>query len=215
MHEIARLYGAVKAYAHADDPLAAACNFIALCVASNQPFYPLYVWWVVGDDHWVSCLSFLSTPFFLAIPALARRSSLLGRAMLPIVGVANGLLCVKAFGAASGVELFLCPCAMIAAMALRANERPIMLAIVGFALAAFVLRDRLGAPLHAFSPEEYARFVSLNAWSVAGLVAFAGLQFSGAYARLTAGGRDISDARSSVSATASPTAPPRDSRPSR
>ena len=75
MTEIRRLSAAVAAYARADDPLAAATNFIALCVVGNQPFYPLYVWWVVGDDGWVSFLTFLSTPFFLIIPAIARRSS--------------------------------------------------------------------------------------------------------------------------------------------
>jgi hypothetical protein len=187
MPEMRRLYHAIAAYSHADDPLAAATNFIALCVVSNQPFYPLYVWWVVGDDRWVSFLTFLSTPFFLVVPAVARRSSLAGRAMLPIVGIANTILSVKAFGAASGVELFLCPCAMIAGMALRSHERAIMLAIIGLALAAFaLLHDRLGPPLHLFSPEEYARFLSLNAWSVAGLIAFAALQFSNAYARMAA-----------------------------
>jgi hypothetical protein len=185
MHEIKRLRDAVAAYAHSDDPLAAATNFIALCVVGNQPFYPLYVWWVVGDDGWSSFLTFLSTPFFLAIPAIARRSSLAGRAMLPLVGIANTILSAKAFGVASGVELFLCPCAMIAGMALRASERVIMLAIIGIALAAFaLLHDRLAPPVHLFSAPEYARFLSLNAWSVAGLIAFAALQFSSAYARM-------------------------------
>lgn len=190
MPEFRRLWRAVAAYAYSDDPLTAAANFIALCVASNQPFYPLYIRWIVGDDHWIACLTFLSTPLFLAIPAVARRSSLAGRAMLPIVGVANTVLSVKAFGAASGVALFLCPCAMIAGMALRGGERWIMLAIIGMALGAFALTtDRLGAPLHVFSGEEYARFLSLNAWSVAGLTAFIALRFSSAYAEIAARSR--------------------------
>ena len=110
--------------------------------------------------------------------------------MLPIVGVANTVLSVKAFGAASGVALFLCPCAMIAGMALRGGERWIMLAIIGMALGAFALTtDRLGAPLHVFSGEEYARFLSLNAWSVAGLTAFIALRFSSAYAEIAARSR--------------------------
>lgn len=184
MREIQRLYQAVAAYAQSDDPLSAAGNVIALCVAGNQPFYPFYIWWVVGDDGWTSFTSFLSTPLFLAIPWVSRRSSLAGRAMLPIVGIANTLLSVKAFGFASGVALFLGPCAMIAGMAMRASERWMMLAILGLALAAFALHDRVGAPLHLFSPAEYARFLSLNAWSVAGLTAFVALKFSGAYAEI-------------------------------
>jgi hypothetical protein len=185
MHSLRKLLGALAAYRHSDDPLTAATNLIALCVVGNQPFYPLYVWWAVGDDGWVSFLTFLSTPFFLAIPAIGRRFPFAARAMLPIVGVANTLLGAKAFGVSSGVELFLCPCAMIAGMSLRASERKTMLATVGFALAAFALgRKGLGAPLHEFSGEEYAHFLSLNAWSVAGLTAFAALQFSAAYAEI-------------------------------
>jgi hypothetical protein len=182
MDEIKRLIGAIAAYSRSDDPLASATNLIALCVVGNQPFYPLYVWWVVGDDGYASFLTFLSTPFFLAIPAVARRSSLAGRAMLPIVGVANTVLSIKAFGYDSGVALFLGPCAMIAGMALRASERSALLATLGLAFAALALHDWLGAPVHLFSAEAYRRFVSLNAWSVAGLTAFTALQFSGALA---------------------------------
>jgi hypothetical protein len=184
MPDVKRLRAVIAPYTHSDDPLVAASNFIALCVAGNQPFYPLYVWWAVGDGGWTACLTFLSTPFFLAIPLIARRSSLAGRAMLPIVGIANTILAAKAFGAESGVELFLCPCAMIAGMALRAHERKIMLAIIGLAILAFALvRHGLGAPLHAFSTQEYARFLSLNAWSVAGLTALVALQYSSALAK--------------------------------
>jgi hypothetical protein len=184
MDEVKRLRAAIAAYAHSDDPLVAASNFIALCVAGNQPFYPLYVWRAVGDDGRTSLLTFLSTPFFLAIPLIARRSSLAGRAMLPIVGIANTILTAKAFGAESGVELFLCPCAMIAGMALRAHERKIMLAILGLAVLAFALVQRgLGTGLHVFSPAEYARFLSLNAWSVAGLTGLVALQYSSALAK--------------------------------
>ena len=35
-------------YAADDDPLTATSNRLALILASNQPFYPLYVRWVTG-----------------------------------------------------------------------------------------------------------------------------------------------------------------------
>jgi hypothetical protein len=80
---------------------------------------------------------------------------------------------------------------MIAGMALRAQERRIMLVTVGLAIAAFALGgDRLGASLHVFSPEQYVRFLSLNAWSVAGLTAFVALQYSSAWTKLADRGRD-------------------------
>jgi hypothetical protein len=183
MHEIRRLFNAIADYARSDDPLVAASNFIALCVVGNQPFYPLYVWWVIGDAGWASLLTFLSTPFFVAVPWVARCSSLAGRAMLPIIGIANTIWSAKAFGAPSGVALFLCPCAMIAGMALRAQQRKFMLGLIGMAILAFALIQRgLGGALRIFSPEEYVRFISLNAWSVAGLTGLVALQYSNAYA---------------------------------
>jgi hypothetical protein len=172
----------IAAYAHSDDPLAAASNFIALVVVGNQPFYPLYVRLFVGDDNWSSLLTFLSTPFFLAIPYVARRSSLAGRVMLPLIGAANSFFCAKIFGQASGVELFLCPCAMIAGMTFRATDRKAMLGVIGILFVGFIiLHDRYGAPIHSFSEKEYAHFLSMNAVSVAALIALIAMQYSSAY----------------------------------
>lgn len=53
--------------------MVAACNLIALVVASNQPFYPLYVYWAVSGDVWPTFFTFLSTPLFLAVPVVAKR----------------------------------------------------------------------------------------------------------------------------------------------
>ncbi len=178
---MADLWRRLAAYAAAPDPRAAAANAIALLVAANQPFYPLYIHAWVGDDGWVSAYTFLSTPFFLAVPALARRSSLAARVLLPLAGVANTLISAKAFGAASGVELFLCPCALIAGMAFSSRERWATLGLIGLSLAAFLaLHDRFGAPLHEFTSAQYLRLLTLNVWSAAGLCAFAALRFSAA-----------------------------------
>ena len=180
---MADLLRRLGAYARSDDPLAAASNAIALIVAFNQPFYPLYIRWLVGDDHGASLVTFVSTPFFLAVPAVARLSSLAGRAMLPIVGIANTLASARFLGAASGAELFLFPCAMIAGMSLRASERATMLALIGLALAGFaLLHDAAMAASTIFSPDAYSRFLSLNVWSVAGLTAFVALRYASALA---------------------------------
>ena len=175
------LWRTLTAYAASPDPKVAATNWVAILVALNQPFYPLYIRGFVGDDGWASALTFLSTPFFAAIPAVSRRASLAGRAMLPLVGAANTMLTAKAFGSASGVELFLFPCAMAAAMAFRARERATLLTVLGLIAGAFlILHDRMGPPLHAFSAEEAARFLTINIWSAAGLTLLIALQFSGA-----------------------------------
>ena len=178
---ISALVQAIRAYAANPDPLVAAGNAVALLVAVNQPFYPLYVAWLVGDA-WPALFTFLSTPFFLAVPAVARRNPLAGRALLPLAGFANTVLSAKAFGAASGVEVFLAPCLVLAGLLFRPGERRIAFALMAVGLAAFALHARYGAPWHLYSAEEYAAFVRLNAISAGGLLAFIGLTFSGAFA---------------------------------
>jgi hypothetical protein len=172
-------WSAVRAYIAHPDPLVSAANMISVVVAANQPFYPLYLYFVVGPHIGVSFLTFLSTPFFVAVPAVARRSSLLGRALLPVTGIANTMVSAKAFGGASGVELFLGPCVTIAALSFRRSERWVMLVLVGLGLATYLyLHGRYGTPLHLYSPDEYARFFSLNAFSVLTLSAFVGITFA-------------------------------------
>jgi hypothetical protein len=161
----------LRDYAAHPDPLAAACNRIALLVASNQPFYPLYLWWIVGGDWRVSCWTFLSTPFFAAAPAMARRNPLAGRAMVPLTGIANGILSTKAFGEASGVELFLIPCGLIACLAFRRSELRVAIALLVATIGAGLLHGHYGAPFGRFEASEYGHFLRLNATSVAALSA--------------------------------------------
>jgi len=174
----------IGAYAAHDDPLVASCNLIALVVASNQPFYPLYVYWAVSEHISPTFFTFLSTPFFLAVPAVARRSPKLGRALLPLAGMANTILSASVFGRASGVEIFLIPCALIAAAFFRSSERLLALALVGLALLIYLgLGEFTGAPLHLYSPAEYQAFVRLNAMSAGTLTVFIGLIVSGELSR--------------------------------
>lgn len=158
-------------YAAHPDPLTAACNRIALIVAWNQPFYPLYLWWIVGGDWWVSVWTFLSTPFFAGVPIVARRNALAGRALLPLAGIANGMLSIKAFGEASGVALFLIPCALIALLAFRRPEQMVAVALSGATAVAGLTLGHYGAPLGHFDAGQYARLWRLNGTSVAALSA--------------------------------------------
>jgi hypothetical protein len=169
-------------YAAHPDPLTAACNRIALLVASNQPFYPLYLWWIVGGDWQVAFWTFLSTPFFASVPAVARRKTLAGRAMLPLIGIANGVLSTKAFGVASGVELFLVPCALIALLAFRGAEWRISVGLLVATTAAAMLHARYGVSFGRFNASQYAHFLRLNAISVAALSLVIGWSLSRARA---------------------------------
>lgn len=174
-----RFMAAPRAWTAHPDPLVAAANFIALLVASNQPFYPLYLWWLVSADIGPAFYTFLSTPFFLAVPALACRSTVAARALLPLAGIGNTVLCAKLFGVQSAVEVFLIPCAVLALLLFRPGERVVGFAIAGLAFLCFLLlHGRYGAPAVAYGASEYEALVRLNAASAAALTACTALVFS-------------------------------------
>lgn len=184
MASVRKIWRWIAAYIHHDDPMVAACNLIALVVASNQPFYPLYVYLAVSEHIWPTFLTFLSTPFFLAVPALARRSPTAGRALLPLAGIANTVLSVKLFGPSSGVEIFLIPCSLIAATFFSATERLTTIILIGLAMLVYLGLDGAhGSPLHLYSASEYRTFVRLNAMSAGTLTVFIGLVASGMASR--------------------------------
>lgn len=190
MQHLAAFWRWLRAYAAHDDPLVASGNWIALVVAWNQPFYPLYLYGIVGSNLAPSLLTFLSTPFFAVIPALSRKHPTVSRAMVPLVGMANTIISAKAFGVASGVEIFLIPCALIGAALFRPSERLLGLALAGLALVIFiVLHSRYGAPLGVYSPAEYEGMFSLNALSAGTLAVFVGLLMSGAVSDVEQRGR--------------------------
>lgn len=184
MERLARLWRRVVAYAAHDDPLANAANWVALVVAWNQPFYPLYLWAIVGADKVApSFLTFLSTPFFLSVPAVAKRHPFASRVMLPLTGIANGLVSTKAFGVGSGVEIFLIPCALLGACLFRPAERAIGLGVVAASAAAYFIPVRIfGQPLADYTAADNSGMTGLNALSAATLMVFIGLMLSGAVA---------------------------------
>lgn len=168
-----------QAYVAHPDPRTALANLVALLIVSNQPFYPLYVYLIVGDAAWVTCVTFLSTPFFFAVPAVARRNALYGRILMCVAGTLNTVVCMWAFGTASGVELFYLPCILLGAILFRPDEKAAALLCVGLPMAAYLfLHGRLGAPLHVFTPKEYSSLVSLHAISVGCLIALIGYSFA-------------------------------------
>lgn len=175
---------ALRAYADHPDQRVASANFIALLVASNQPFYPLYFWWLVSDTVWPTFYTFLSTPFFLAVPAVARRNTVAGRALLPLAGLGNSVLCAWLFGVQSAVEIFLIPCAVLALLIFRPHERLVSFGLAGLVfLAYFLLNTRYGAPAAIYSPAEYDALIRLNVVSAAMLTACTALVFSNVLAR--------------------------------
>lgn len=172
------LLARLRAYAAHEDPLVATANLVALVVAGNIPFYPVYHLALLGWDGWPSLFEALAAPLFFAIPWVSRRSSLAGRALPPLIGVANTLFCMKIMGQASGNALFFVPCVVAAALSFRATERWIMLPLVWLPVAAFLFSiDRLGPPLAPFTDAEFATMLRLNAVSAGVFVGFLGMLY--------------------------------------
>jgi hypothetical protein len=175
---LARWWKAFQTYKANLDPKAALANTIALVVAGNQPFYPLYLHAIVGRSAWPAWITLLTMPLFAAVPAIARRNPLAGRAMLPTIGTANGILAVKLIGIDTGVELFLLPCVLLAAILFRPGERLVMLAVLSFPFAAYFLLDQfVGAPIATYSTSEYRSIIAMHAFSVASLFVVIGYAF--------------------------------------
>lgn len=173
MFDRASLWQGVTRYADNDDALTAASNRLALILASNQPFYPLYVRWVTGETSPYLGLTFLSTPFFLASPWIATRFPGVGRLWFPVIGAINTFFCGFVFGNASGVEWFLLPCIVIAFLSCRDTERDALITYCSTLVGVFViLHGRYGAPLFQAEPAQ-AALRSLNAYSASALSLFA------------------------------------------
>ena len=165
-------------YAAHPDPLVAAGNFVALVLAWNQPFYPLYLWLIAGSKAWVEAPDVLSGLLFFAIPAIARRNSLLGRVLLSVFGLANVMIVWWILGEGTGIWLLLFPCGMLAALLFTWRERWVMLPLALLPLMSWLaMRERLGPPPVAFTVEELASITTMNAVSAFALLAFFGWVF--------------------------------------
>ncbi|MBW6424151.1 hypothetical protein KX729_22045 [Rhizobium sp. XQZ8] len=162
------------------DPLTQATVTVAWVIVLNKPFYPLYVWYLVGNGVTASLSTLVSAPFFLAIPFLAGRSPLMARIALPLVGTLDTLFETKLFGQASGTELFFAACIMLAALSFTPEEKWWQRGMAALVFAVFAFsRSYLGAPLHNWSDADLTILFNLNAFAVASLMAFIALRYAG------------------------------------
>lgn len=181
--------GSLRRYMAHDDPAAGMANLVAMVVGWNGPLYPVYVIAIAGWQAALpAMLTALAAPFFLAIPALSRRSSLLARLALPVVGTVNTLWCIKVLGPACGLQLFFVPCILLASLMHRPGERLLALAIAALAAVAnFLPAGMFGEPIMALSGAAAGRLAALNQGSVIALAFFMTWQFLALLRALAAG----------------------------
>jgi len=168
------LLARLRAYIAHPDPLTAVANLLALILASNQPFYPLYFYAAIGDSAWPAWVALISAPCFAAVPAIARLNSGAGRASLVVIGVFNTAVVTWAMGALSATQTFFFPCLFLAVMLFRPSERvwsALLLALT--AVIYFILSGAAVQAFVTFSADQYRAIASINTMSAATLSAFA------------------------------------------
>lgn len=177
-----------RAYAAHPDPATAAANLIALVVAWNGPFYPLYAIALLGTAGLPSFLTMAASPFFFAIPWLARRYPTAARAALPLVGTLDAIACTKLFGSNAGMEFFLLPCIVLAALLFRSRERWLGMLLIALAIVPILVpAATYGKPVFALASAQAAHLMSLNLVSVAMLLGLVALQMRSVLAQESSG----------------------------
>jgi hypothetical protein len=164
------------------DRLTAAMNTVAAVLTGNTPFYPIYLYLVLGRDATPAILLTLcSLPFWCAVPVIARRSGVAARVFLTVMGVLNTVWCGVLLGFDTGIVLFLIPCILLATLGFHRAERRLMLGLTALPFLAYgVLRYAPIGPVIRMSAPEQVDLVTLNGVSVACLCAFLGYCFAGA-----------------------------------
>lgn len=171
----------IAAYTDHPEPLTAATSLTAFVIGANGPFYPFYLFIMIGSTALPVFLTMLASPLFLAIPFLARRHPRVGRMALPVLGTLNTVWCIKLLGMDSGVALFLLPCIGLAGLSFTTAERRLSLSLLALPFAFFLWQTHgpgLGAPLLSFTPAQAAALRGLNIASVGTLTAFIGLVYA-------------------------------------
>ena len=172
-----RLLSRLNGYTAAQDPKVATSNLIAMVLAWNTPFYPLYVQVSAGASMasaaWFTAIAF---PVFLAVPAVSRRHALASRVMLAVGATANTVFCTWLLGEASGTQLFLLPSIALALLLFHPTERALMSAFTGLPIVVgLVLHGRYPASPVSCAGEACSGLLWLNIISVICLFGFFGL----------------------------------------
>ena len=171
----------LRRYIASDDLRVGAANLVAIVLAWNTPFYPLYLRGAAGAAIWPGAwLTLCVFPAFLLVPAVTNRWPFLGRVSLVVIGTGNTVFCTWVLGEASGTQLFLLPCLTLAALLFRREERSALFGLLALPILVGVALDgRYAVSPFVCSGAACSGIVWLNAFSVAVLTAFLGVLATG------------------------------------
>jgi hypothetical protein len=167
-----------------EDSLTEASNTIALVLASNTPFYPLYLYFILGHPGlpWLFFAG-VSFPFFCLTLPIARREAVWGRTWLSLVATLNSVYVTWLLSEASGTALFLIPCISLAVLSFRRRERlPMMVCTALPFLLFYLLQGHFPPPPARYPPSAYHSLLILNEVSVASISAVLAYVFAKAHA---------------------------------
>lgn len=163
-----------------ENRLTTASNKIALILAGNTPFYPLYLYFILGRSSlpWI-LLSGAAFPFFCATFWIARRGRLQGRIWLCLVASANSFYVTWLLGEASATALFLIPCISLAVLSFSGEELLPMALLTALPFAGFyLLHGHFPPPPAVYTTAQYRSLTTLNEVSVASITAALAYIFS-------------------------------------
>lgn len=165
---------------HDPDPLTRASLTVAWVILANKPFYPLYVWWLVGSGVGASLATLVSVPFFLMIPLLAGRFPFGARLLLPLIGTLDTVLESVVFGRASATLSFLAPCMVLGIISFHPSEARWQRCLVGFIFICFVVAWHfVGTPIFPWDTGQLATLLNINVLAVGSLLTFIGWRYAG------------------------------------
>ncbi|MCZ3378258.1 hypothetical protein [Rhizobium sp. AG207R] len=162
------------------DPRTGATVTIAWIIIANKPFYPFYVWWLVGDGVATSAITLAAIPLFLAIPLVARKSPFSARLALPLIGTVDTVCESVLFGRASATLLFLAPCMVLTLVSFQPDEKWWQRGVACFIFICFAICWwRLDEPVFPWTSNQIATLLSINVFAVASLMTFIGIRYAG------------------------------------
>jgi len=118
-------------------------------------------------------------PLYVRFALLSRRNSRIARHGLPLLRLFDTILAAKLFGAASGAELFLFPCLMLATLTPEIGEiwaSRILVALI--ASLALALHGHYHPALYVWDAAALERLREVNIFAVISLCTFSGRTFA-------------------------------------